>query len=29
LKECEWRFNNPKPDEQLNLLKQLVRQNMR
>jgi len=28
LKECEWRFNNPKPDEQLKLLKQLVRKLM-
>lgn len=28
LKECEWRFNNPKPDEQLKLLKQLVKTNM-
>lgn len=28
LKECEWRFNNPKPDEQLKLLKQLVKSNM-
>jgi transposase len=28
LKECEWRFNNPKPDEQLKLLKQLVKINM-
>jgi transposase len=25
LKECEWRFNNPDPKEQLTLLKQLVR----
>ena len=24
LKECEWRFNNPKPKQQLNLLKQWV-----
>ena len=28
LKECEWRFNNPKPDEQLKLLKQLVKLHM-
>ena len=28
LKECEWRFNNPKPDEQLALLKQLVKKLM-
>lgn len=28
LKECEWRFNNPKPDGQLKILKQLVRKNM-
>jgi len=28
LKECEWRFNNPKPDEQLKLLKQLVKHNI-
>jgi len=28
LKECEWRFNNPKPDEQLKILKQLVKNNM-
>jgi transposase len=26
LKECEWRFNNPKPDKQLRLLKQLVKE---
>lgn len=26
LKECEWRFNNPKPDKQLKLLKQLVKE---
>ena len=25
LKECEWRFNNPKPDIQLKMLKQLVK----
>ncbi len=25
LKECEWRFNNPSPKEQLTLLKQWVR----
>ncbi len=25
LKECEWRFNNPKPDMQLKMLKQLVK----
>lgn len=25
LKECEWRFNNPDPQEQIKLLKQLVR----
>ena len=24
LKECEWRFNNPKPKQQLNMLKQWV-----
>lgn len=29
LKECEWRFNNPEPKEQLRLLKQLVREYMR
>lgn len=28
LKECEWRFNNPKPKSQLKLLKQLVKQYM-
>ena len=28
LKECEWRFNNPKPDIQLKILKQLVKKNM-
>jgi transposase len=28
LKECEWRFNNPKPKSQLRLLKQLVKQFM-
>ena len=28
LKECEWRFNNPKPDTQLVMLKQLVKKNM-
>ena len=28
LKECEWRFNNPKPDEQLKLLKQLVKKHL-
>ena len=28
LKECEWRFNNPKTDDQLKLLKQLVKTNM-
>ncbi len=28
LKECEWRFNNPKPDKQLKILKQLVRENI-
>jgi transposase len=28
LKECEWRFNNPKPDDQLKILKQLVKNNM-
>jgi transposase len=28
LKECEWRFNTPKPDEQLRLLKQLVKIHM-
>jgi len=27
LKECEWRFNNPSPKEQLTLLKQWVRKN--
>ena len=27
LKECEWRFNNPKPDIQLKMLKQLVKEN--
>ncbi len=26
LKECEWRFNNPKPDTQLKLLKHLVKE---
>ena len=26
LKECEWRFNNPKPDKQLKMLKQLVKE---
>ena len=28
LKECEWRFNNPKPDIQFKLLKQLVKHKM-
>ena len=28
LKECEWRFNNPKPQAQLNQLKQWVKQQM-
>ena len=28
LKECEWRFNNPDPKEQLTLLKQLVKNNL-
>jgi transposase len=28
LKECEWRFNTPKPRDQLFLLKQLVRREM-
>jgi len=28
LKECEWRFNNPNPKEQLRQLKQWVRQHM-
>ena len=28
LKECEWRFNNPKPKEQLTQLKQWVKVNM-
>ena len=28
LKECEWRFNNPKPQEQLKQLKQWVKDNM-
>lgn len=28
LKECEWRFNNPKPDKQLKMLKQLVEENI-
>lgn len=29
LKECEWRFNNPEPKEQLKLLRQIVREYMR
>ena len=28
LKECEWRFNNPKIDRQIKLLKQIVKKNM-
>jgi len=28
LKECEWRFNNPKPQSQLKQLKQWVKQYM-
>ena len=28
LKECEWRFNNPKIENQLKTLKQLVKKNM-
>ena len=28
LKECEWRFNNPDPREQLSQVKQLVRKHM-
>ena len=28
LKECEWRFNNPKPKAQLKHLKQWVKQNL-
>ena len=27
LKECEWRFNNPRPQDQLRLLKQWVKEN--
>ena len=27
-KECEWRFNNPKPKDQLLQLKQFVKQNL-
>ena len=29
LKECEWRFNNPDPKDQLHQLKQWVRDNLR
>ncbi|MHB1015272.1 MAG: IS1595 family transposase [Desulfurivibrionaceae bacterium] len=28
LKECEWRFNNPKPDLQLKMLRRLVKDNI-
>jgi len=28
LKECEWRFNNPKPKSQLKQLKPIVKQYM-
>ena len=28
LKECEWRFNNPNPKEQLKQLKQLIKDNL-
>lgn len=28
LKECEWRFNNPSPQTQLQMLKQWVKQEM-
>lgn len=28
LKECEWRFNNPKIETQIKILKQLVKKNM-
>ena len=28
LKECEWRFNNPKPQDKLRYMKQLVKQNL-
>lgn len=28
LKECEWRFNNPKIDMQIRLLKQIVKENL-
>ena len=28
LKECEWRFNNPKPQDQLRVIKQWVKQNL-
>ena len=28
LKECEWRFNNPDPKEQLKELKQMVKNNI-
>tara|TARA_B110000046_G_scaffold125824_1_gene132335 strand:- start:55 stop:303 length:249 start_codon:yes stop_codon:yes gene_type:complete len=28
LKECEWRFNNPKPQAQLRMIKQLVKQHL-
>jgi transposase len=28
LKECEWRFNTPKPSDQLSMLKQMVRKEM-
>ncbi len=28
LKECEWRFNTPRPEEQISFLKQLVKDNL-
>ncbi|MGD0156214.1 MAG: IS1595 family transposase, partial [Terracidiphilus sp.] len=29
LKECEWRFNNPNPEDQLLQLNQWVKQHLR
>ena len=29
LKECEWRFNHPDPKEQIAMIKQMVKRNLR
>ena len=28
LRECEWKFNHPKPSDQISIIKQLVRKNL-